>query len=73
MQLSLDPHGQGVLDTFVELDEDTEGEGRGQHLQLEELIQTLLQRVAQGGVAVDLIRHPDTLLSPSESKNKVKN
>ena len=72
MELGLDPHGQGVLDTFVELDEDTEGEGRGQHLQLEELIQTLLQRVAQRGVTVDL-SHPEALLSPSESKNKVKN
>lgn len=58
VELGLDSCGKGVLDALVKLDEDPEGKGGGEHLELEELVQTLLQSVAQRGVAVDLVRHP---------------
>ena len=57
VELGLDPGGEGGVDGLVELDEDPECEGGAEHLQLQELVQALLQRVAQRGVAVQLVRH----------------
>ena len=49
VQLGLDPGGQGVVDGLVELDENPESQGRAEHLELHQLVQTLLQGVAWGG------------------------
>ena len=49
MQFRFDTRSQGVVDGLVELDEDSEREGGAEHLQLHQLVQTLLQGVACRG------------------------
>jgi len=57
VEFSFDPGVESGVDGFVELDENPEGQGRAEHLVLHQLVQTLLQGVAQGGVPVQLVRH----------------
>jgi len=57
VEFSFDPGVQCGVDGLVELYQHPEGEGRAEHLVLHQLVQTLLQGVAQGGVPVQLVRH----------------
>ena len=84
VKLGFDPSVEGGVDRFVELDENPESQGRAEHLVLHQLVQALLEGVAQGGVPVQLVGHGDAagagaggvwllLGSSSESQNEMKN
>ena len=84
VEFCFDPSVQGGVDRFVELDENPESQGRAEHLVLHQLVQALLEGVAQGGVPVQLVGHGDAagagaggvwllLGSSSESQNEMKN
>ena len=49
MQLCFDPSSEGVVYTFIKLNKNSQSQSRAQHLQLHQLVQTLLQRVAWDG------------------------
>jgi len=57
VEFGLDPGVQSGVDRLVELDENPEGQGRAEHLVLHQLVQALLEGVAQGRVPVQLVRH----------------
>ena len=57
VEFGFDPSVQGGVDRFVELDENPESQGRAEHLVLHQLVQALLEGVAQGRVPVQLVRH----------------
>jgi len=83
VEFSFDPGVESGVDGFVELDENPESQGRAEHLVLHQLVQTLLEGVAQSGVPVQLVGHGvggvggvgDWLLvsSSSESQDKMQN
>ena len=64
------PRVKSCVDGLVELQQDLQCERGREELQLHQLVESLLEGVAEGGVAVQLVGH-SLLLSTAKSKNQV--